>query len=553
MKHYTLFCLVITLVSAAGMSLTCTPTVKHQTSNEISQTPARVTVETLLNEMVDRRNLARLSEPDYTCRQFSSYDRHAVAPDEPGWYANLDRTYFVRTEQNQGRTEYVMFDAAGPGAIVRFWSTWYEGGKPTFSNGTLRFYLDGSDKPTIENGIADILSGHQLVGPPLSHSVSPETAYNRRGHNLYFPIPYAKHCKITYESPEITEMGGATGEALYYQINYRTYGNETQVESFTPEVLQRAHPILEKIQAKLAQYERGDLSGLKQERFSGTLAPGEERAFRLRGPGAVRELAFNIHAEDIEQALRSTILEISFDDNQTVWCPIGDFFGAGHKINPYRSWYTAVTEDGLMSCYWIMPFERSARFSLHNLGEQSVEVAQGDIRYGDWNWDERSLYFHANWKNYHALSTGKELNSTGNRAFDINYIDIKGRGKYVGDSLTLFNGTAGWWGEGDEKIYIDGAPGDRLILEFETDRAGQLNLEAVLTKAPDYGIVKIDINGSTALESLDLYNQGVIAVPVELGPCHINKGVNQMEITIIGANEAAIKRHMFGLDYLKIN
>jgi hypothetical protein len=40
--------------------------------------------------------------------------------------------------------------------------------------------------------------------------------------------------------------------------------------------------------------------------------------------------------------------------------------------------------------------------------------------------------------------------------FDINYTKLEGEGIYVGDVLVLFNTEPRWWGEGDEKIYVDG-------------------------------------------------------------------------------------------------
>ncbi|MBN2775381.1 MAG: DUF2961 domain-containing protein, partial [Prolixibacteraceae bacterium] len=40
--------------------------------------------------------------------------------------------------------------------------------------------------------------------------------------------------------------------------------------------------------------------------------------------------------------------------------------------------------------------------------------------------------------------------------FDMNFVDIKGKGLYVGDQVTLFNMANTWWGEGDEKIFVDG-------------------------------------------------------------------------------------------------
>ena len=40
--------------------------------------------------------------------------------------------------------------------------------------------------------------------------------------------------------------------------------------------------------------------------------------------------------------------------------------------------------------------------------------------------------------------------------FDMNYADIEGKGLWVGDQVSLFNMAKTWWGEGDEKIFVDG-------------------------------------------------------------------------------------------------
>jgi hypothetical protein len=107
-------------------------------------TPARaeVNLESLLREMIDPAAVARWPQPEYTCRQASSYDRATVAPDKPGWLANNDQNQFIRIEENQGRKERVMLDAAGPGCLVRFWLT-----TDRNKQGKLRIYLDGAEEP----------------------------------------------------------------------------------------------------------------------------------------------------------------------------------------------------------------------------------------------------------------------------------------------------------------------------------------------------------------------------------------------------------------------
>ena len=39
---------------------------------------------------------------------------------------------------------------------------------------------------------------------------------------------------------------------------------------------------------------------------------------------------------------------------------------------------------------------------------------------------------------------------------DWNYVEVRGAGVFVGDTLAVTNPVKTWWGEGDEKIYVDG-------------------------------------------------------------------------------------------------
>jgi len=179
----------------------------------------RITMESLLNEMTDRSRLAQFPEPEYSCKQFSSYNQTSVKPGDYSWFANLDNNYFLRTEENNGRREFVLFDAEGPGTDVRFWATFSRYDKKDI----LRFYFDNEKTPRLEGESMDLPNGGKIVGVPLSFSVSEGTDYARRGHNLYLPIPYSKHLKITYETDGIkkartgiNETNESTGEMFYY-------------------------------------------------------------------------------------------------------------------------------------------------------------------------------------------------------------------------------------------------------------------------------------------------------------------------------------------------
>ncbi|MEA1950118.1 MAG: DUF2961 domain-containing protein, partial [Planctomycetota bacterium] len=198
---------------------------------------ATVSLDSLLDEMTDRAGLASLPQPSYTCAQASSYDQHSKAADRPDWFANKDCSSFVRSETNNGREEWVMMDAKGPGAIVRWWVT-----APMYK-GTIRIYLDGSSKPAVEARVDELVGGSALVGPPLS-------APRARGRNIYLPIPYAKGCKVTFGRPNywVTKK---PEDLLYYQINYRSYAPGTEVKSFTHDGLAAAKDKIAKLQTTL--------------------------------------------------------------------------------------------------------------------------------------------------------------------------------------------------------------------------------------------------------------------------------------------------------------
>lgn len=395
-----------------------------------------VSLTSLLKDMVDFDAVARWPQPEFTCKQASSYDRAEVSPDKPGWFANNDFSQYIRTEENVGRKECVMMDADGPGCIVRFWLTTTKN-----KSGVLRIYLDDNAAPALIFPAFNLLSGDLNLAAPL---LQPHPGYSpteNGGNTLMLPIPYAKHCKITWEE---------TGEGpRYYQIDYRTYAPGTAVKTFTQKDWASARPLIEQVGKKLLS--PPETTSEKNVSLEKMLSAKASATLDLPvGPAAVRRLELKISGVDtstLERALRSVILKMDFDGEQTVWCPASDFFGSGVGINSLQSWYRTVNADGSMICRWVMPYAKSARVTLLNLGEQTVTV---DLRagVGSWSWDNRSLHFHSAW-HYDA-------NLTTPPARDWNAIRIVGRGVYVGDTLSLFNFVPTWYGEGDEKIRVDG-------------------------------------------------------------------------------------------------
>jgi hypothetical protein len=384
-----------------------------------------VTLESLLREMVDRDAVARWPAPHYACLQASSYDRTQTDPPNPKtWFANKDYEQFIRVDESRGRKEWVILEHQGPGCITRFWTPNLEDKKDQ----VIRVYLDGSETPAIEAKFLDLMNGRSFIPPPFAFT-------SVRAGDLYLPIPFAKSCRITLDSLP-----------FYYNINYRAYDPGTPVRGFSRAALDAAAKRLRQVGHAL-EARSAERAG-QQVSTRGTVGTGKALSLSLPpGPSAVRLLEVRVDPSTPAQALRSAVLEMSCDGEETLWCPLADLFQCPLGIRPVRDWYRSVSADGTLTSRWVMPYRTAARVTLRNLGAVPLP-ARLSVVTGPWRWDEDSLHFHATWRQQYPLRTRPMS--------DWSYLRAEGRGVYLGDSLTVMNPVPEWWGEGDEKVYVDG-------------------------------------------------------------------------------------------------
>ncbi len=110
------------------------------------------------------------------------------------------------------------------------------------------------------------------------------------------------------------------------------------------------------------------------------------------------------------------------------------------------------------------------------------------------------------------------------------------------------------WSGADHLWWTGAKPGSKLELEFDVAESGLYDAELVMTRAQDYGIVQLAIDGIPLGGALDLYNApdvvttGVLAFPSR----RLEAGAHKLEVTIVGANPQAVPAYMFGLDYLRL-
>ena len=394
----------------------------------------QVSMQSLLREMVDRKQLVEYPESiPYKAMQASSYNRASVSPDQPGWFADSDGVFCIRTEKNrEGETEWVLMEDKGPGVITKIWAVCFYYGLDDTTGANLKIYLDGEEEPTINCNFFEFVKGESFVKPPLAMET-------RRAGNSYLPIPYAKSCKVTMDK-----------KVFYNIISYRSYPQGTSVRTFSMDEYNQSQILIDSVGHVLERGVYGDLASTKNTEaysFHKTLRPQEKETLLIRKKQkAIEQLVFQLDAEDFDQALRSTVLKISFDGEQTVWTPLGDFFNIGVGLKTYQMWERAVQEDGTMICRWIMPYQHIAELEIENMGKQDIQMSV-TAKVMPYTWNDRSMYFHSSWR--------MDDPTPGFPLFDYNLVNVKGKGIYVGDQFTVLNPEEGWWGEGDEKVYVD--------------------------------------------------------------------------------------------------
>jgi len=187
------------------------------------------------------------------------------------------------------------------------------------------------------------------------------------------------------------------------------------------------------------------------------LAAGERKTLaELEGPGEIRHIWFTIAGED-RRYPRSLVLRLYWDGSEapSVEAPIGDFFAAGNGMRAnVTSTPIEVTSYGrALNSYWHMPFRRQARLELTNESRGRLTV------YCQVNWMQLpalpadTLYFHARYRQEFPV-----------KPFSCYTIfEGEGEGQYVGTVLSSQNSLGSWFGESDDRYYIDGEETPSLV------------------------------------------------------------------------------------------
>ena len=201
--------------------------------------------------------------------------------------------------------------------------------------------------------------------------------------------------------------------------------------------------------------------------------PGQSATvLEVQGAGVVTHLWFTISSSD-PMHLKNLVLRAWWDGEATpsVEVPIGDFFGLGlGEYFTYQSELTAVASIKALNAYFQMPFAHAARITVTNEGTVPTDSLYFAIDYvtfpalpsdvGRFHAQYRQAAPCKGWsddwrKNWDPpVGDKKNLDGAGNYVF----LDAVGKGHFVGVTHSVEQNQDGWFGEGDDMIFIDGDP-----------------------------------------------------------------------------------------------
>jgi len=206
------------------------------------------------------------------------------------------------------------------------------------------------------------------------------------------------------------------------------------------------------------------------------IAPGETKVLAdIQAAGSITRIWMAQRG-----GYRECLLRISWDGSKhpSVLCPLGDFFCLGNGfINSFQSAYFSASTKAnhayggacALNCHFPMPFRERALVELVNEGpKEQKQWYHIDYETYEQGPSADRGFFHAEFRRENPFggwgpeiavnSPEADAVNTERDAWDHNYLILNatGRGHYVGCNLSVTNFNGGWWGEGDDMIWVDG-------------------------------------------------------------------------------------------------
>jgi hypothetical protein len=188
------------------------------------------------------------------------------------------------------------------------------------------------------------------------------------------------------------------------------------------------------------------------------VAPGATKVILdATGPGVITHMWFTFlgpgrqpWAPEGSANHQELLLRIFYDGQEKpgVEAPLGEFFANCFGARREVISVPVVVEDAdSYNCFWRMPFRRSVRVELVNQSPKRLSLLYYNL---DWiklkSLPRDTPYFYAQYRQEYPAEQGH----------DYVLLETQGKGHYVGTVMAVRTRSPMWFGEGDERVYIDG-------------------------------------------------------------------------------------------------
>lgn len=478
----------------------------------------KYTYSDLISRLTNLERLAEPPAPGEKGGCQSSYDRRSRYENRQylDWDANNDADGFIRRESSPDGTAYIVaFEAKGPGCIWRAWSALPQAGHiQIFIDDELA--VDMPFRDFFERWPGEVFP---MNLPNLAFTISRgrnrwiPLPWNRsckillaEGWGAYYHLTYTTFPDGTnlpaFSETVNEEARRALAEAdrkLYHRgPGFSSPSSSEDIPSpaaGTARLSSSSASSFEEIESVLTPkssaasdvgFERSASnmgnSGPSASRHAYTsflaqemtehmkidLQPNNPKnVLTLHGRRAITYLEFTLDQVKPD-ALSRIFMHITWDDEvePAVWAPLSLFFATTSSTStPYRTLPMGLLPGSKLYCRFFMPFERCASIALSSTYEQDSDIKTSlklEVRHQALPLEKQYLQFHAkahgdlhNWK---AIEEGRSIDWPILMAND-----DPGSGRFIGMNLAVYNTTSGigdpeedwWWGEGDEKFFVD--------------------------------------------------------------------------------------------------
>ncbi len=442
--------------------------------------------------------------------------------------------------------EVTLADLKGPGAITHIWMT-YRGGS---ENLILRIYWDGNRNPSVEAPLGDFFGVAMGITAPIS-SLPIQCTSGGQSKNSWWYMPFNSSARVTLtnlRSPDHfknTDVPLRHQNRFYYHVDYQVYSQPVKDLRYFHARFLETDPA-----------ERGKPVTLVDIEGEGHFV-GVVLGNRSRTPGWFGE-GDDIITVDGRLAMVGTGTEDYFCDAWGLRVFNEPYFGCpvfeGREIGNRTSLYRFHVVDPI-------PFRKSFKFEIEHWPWISEFPNTGRDYFSSLGfWYQKG--FHKPWPRLGKLIQAEPWDSAKGRWHVPGALEAEDMG------IVRFRSLKGDSGRPDRQFLMPNQSGDYMLffdsggdgevsLAMPAESEGKYTLRAHFLRAPDYGIVRLAVNGTQVGEPVDLYRAFVEMFPRPVWPpkeyvfpdVPLRAGINELTLSV-GEKNPESEGFKIGLDCL---